>query len=125
MPSRLRSAAISFAESRAMGVRQDASNSRMVALSKRPARCRSDAVSWIASDSRLRSFLGLVFFRVMMVDLRYAVCVQEPGELAVGQAHEMPRESFQLGELSGIDVVPLTLGKAVEEDASPVCLIGD
>src|SRR5712692_3849203 len=125
MPSRRRRATISLGESTATAVKQDASNSRIVALSRSPTRCRPAAVSWMASDNRLRNFFGLVFLLLtMIVELPQFIRVQKPVDLAIAQIHIPPRQLFQIGKLSIIDVVPLTLGKAVQKNASPGCLIG-
>src|ERR1700730_362695 len=89
-------AAISLADNGSTAVRHEASNSRRVALSMSPMRYNPAAVSWIASDKRLRYFTVVPFLLAIARNLLHLRLLQSRRNLFVGVIEKMFRELFQV-----------------------------
>src|ERR1700704_1480218 len=98
-------ATISRAESRATDVRQEVSNSRIVALSKRPIRWSPEAVSWMAAERRLRGLATLLLLLLLVIAryLRQLRVDQRHGNLRVAVTEVVPGQSLQVGQFPIVD----------------------
>src|SRR5260221_7344389 len=96
------------------GVRHRASNSRMVALSMTPARCRPAAVLWTVPRMPLSVLLAV--FAIVPDLCNLTGCTDLLQGLGV-EAEEAGGQLLQRLKFLGRDVRLLVLGKAVDEEA--------
>src|SRR6266478_4336736 len=111
-------ATMSRAESGATDVRQEASNSRIVALSRRPIRWSPEAVSWMAAERRLRGLGALLLVLVIAYYLRQLRVDECHCNLRVAVTEVMSGQILQVGQFLVIDIVAFAFGKAIKEHAA-------